>query len=567
MLARLVLCVATVAVGLVGVTVSRVDASSLGGQSTAAALLLLGAGATVAAGALAFGVGRPRNDVVLLLLLAAPVSFVGEWDVPVVGSSMLFTLGLVLSQAAPPLVAWALLVFPNRPLRGAGSVLVMASMTAGLMMVGLLPALFFDPAANGCTGCPDNLLFARSEPELAGALSAAGLLVGGISLLATAAVGGLRLARAGGRNRLSTWPVPICAMGYLCTAATLQLLGVSRGFVGTGPSERLLWTVQTVSLLALGLALAWTAASTRWTRVRVAQLVVRQHQSAHMGSLRDVLARSLGDPGLMVAYPVDPGRYVDTGGIDVQLPGRGAREATHLVREGATVGVLVHRTGLLDSPGLIEEVLAAARLGLKHESVHAQLKAREQDLRSSRKRIVTAADEERHRLERDLHDGAQQRIVAMLLELRLVRSQAHTDPQAQQTLDEVARLVRRAVDGLRTVAHGIHPAVLSDEGLAAALDALAEADEGPLVLERVPEHRLASDVETAAYVLVTATAAKGATRVRITKQADRLVLDLVGSGLPDRLVDLEDRIGALNGTLRLRCENGAVELHVEIPCA
>ena len=163
-------------------------------------------------------------------------------------------------------------------------------------------------------------------------------------------------------------------------------------------------------------------------------------------------------------------------------------DVTALVRDGREVALLSHRPGLLDDPGLAEEVATAARLALENERLRAQAGAQLEDLRASRARVIAAGDSERRRLERDLHDGAQQRLVGLSLSLRLARpasgrSRTH---RCYQRIGEADGELRTALDDLREVAHGIFPAVLADEGLGAALEAFAEDGAIPIELAGVP---------------------------------------------------------------------------------
>jgi signal transduction histidine kinase len=197
--------------------------------------------------------------------------------------------------------------------------------------------------------------------------------------------------------------------------------------------------------------------------------------------------------------------------------------------------------------------------------VRAQL----EDLRASRARIIEAGDAERRRLERDLHDGAQQRLIGLMLALRLLRAQLGTeqDQHLAGRLDEAEAELRRAVTELRGLAHGIHPAVLSDEGLAPALEALAEGTLAPLRIAAVPDERFPPAVETAAYIVVAEAAKAGAARVSATRRDGWLVVDVETEAEPDGLVDLEDRVGALDGRLAVeRAPGGRVRIRVEIPC-
>ena len=245
-------------------------------------------------------------------------------------------------------------------------------------------------------------------------------------------------------------------------------------------------------------------------------------------------------------------------------------ETTALVRDGEEVALLAHRAGLFDDPGLGEEVAAAARLALANERLRAEAGAQLKDLRASRARVIAAGDTERRRLERDLHDGAQQRLVGLSLSLRLARSGLGPEPSLVERLDQAEQELRSALAELRDVAHGIFPAVLADEGLAAALEAFAEEAAIPVELSDLPERRFETAVETAAYFVVSETARSAdPSRLRITATAPagRLELEVEGDGDLDELVEVEDRVGALDGTVVLSREpGGRFTVRAEIPC-
>jgi signal transduction histidine kinase len=199
--------------------------------------------------------------------------------------------------------------------------------------------------------------------------------------------------------------------------------------------------------------------------------------------------------------------------------------------------------------------------------LQAEARAQLEDLRSSRTRIIEAGDAERQRLERDLHDGAQQRLVGLSLALRLLRSQLATDAEHELVvrLEEAEAELGRAVAELRELAHGIHPAVLSDEGLAAAVEALAE--EVPVRIAALPQERFSPAVETAAYLVVAEAAKAGVARVRAERRDGTLVVDVEAGAEPEGLLDLEDRVGALDGRLAIEhAAAGTVRVRAEIPC-
>src|SRR5262249_8362903 len=228
--------------------------------------------------------------------------------------------------------------------------------------------------------------------------------------------------------------------------------------------------------------------------------------------------------------------------------------------------------GFLDDPALVEEVAAAARLALENERLQAETRAQLEDLRASRSRIVETGDAERLRLERDLHDGAQQRLVGLLLELRLARSRmvSSPDPALPGRIDEAEAELVAALGELRELAHGIFPAALAEEGLAAAVEALAEEAHISLTITAIPGERLARSGEAAGYFVVSETVrqtAASALMVSAERRNGRLIIDVKGDAEPEPIVDLEDRVGALDGTAKVvRGEDGQVTIRAEIPC-
>jgi signal transduction histidine kinase len=317
------------------------------------------------------------------------------------------------------------------------------------------------------------------------------------------------------------------------------------------------------------MAVAWGWLRARRTRAQIASLVVELARSPQPGGLQTSLGQSLGDPSLQIAYPIaDGSRYVDATGRPVAIGNRG----TPLVRAGKEVARLVHRPGLLDNPSLLEEVQAAARLALDNEQLHAETRAQLDDLQGSRARIVADGDAARRRLERDLHDGAQQRLATLSLSLRLGRSRlaANLDPAVLARLDQAEAELHAALEDLRTLAHGIFPAVLSDEGLAAAIEALAEETATPIRITSLPEQRLNTAAESAAYFVVSEAVKRsgaGSVTIGAARHDDLLVIEVESPGPPVEVVDLEDRIGALGGSLELaRTANTGVTIRAEIPC-
>jgi len=530
------------------------------GDSAVGAVALLGAGWAILACGLAVCL-RGVRPAGLLLVATGLAWFLPEWNNPGVRSALAFTMGLCLYAACPPLAAHALFAYPRgklaSPTERAG---VAISYVGGVLVLGVLPALFFDPRAEGCGACPPNLVLVADRAELADDLTHVGVYLGLGWAVALVTLGAVRLARGSAANR----PVMAAGVAYLgCVAATFAL-SLDRGAISNGTAERRLWLGEAAALVAVALAIAWSWLRGRRARSAVARLVVDLAQSPPPGGLRDALAGIVGDPGLVLVYPVAPGRLVDARGIPAKpAPGQ---QRTSLIRERNVVAVLGHAPGLLDDEQLVDEVTAASRLALENERLQAEGRARVEELRASRARIVEAGDAERKRLERDLHDGAQQRLVGLALSLRLLCSRL-----AIPELERAEAELRLAVEELRELAHGIFPAVLVDEGFAAAVEALAEDTRVLVHIEGLPEGRLPAAVETAAYTVVAAGADAARSRLVVgaTVTEGVLAVDLETDAIEGLdTVGLEDRLGALDGRLAVGPgADGRSWIHAELPCA
>jgi signal transduction histidine kinase len=294
--------------------------------------------------------------------------------------------------------------------------------------------------------------------------------------------------------------------------------------------------------------------------------------------VRNALARTLHDDSLQVAYWLPMRRvYVDEAGRPVELPGDG-RAVTKL----DDIAAIVHDPEL--DPGLVEAAGAAARLALHNARLQADVSAQLAKVQESRRRIVAAGDEERRKIERDLHDGAQQRLVALALELRIAQRQVgNADPELEGVLGRAVAELQVAVEELRELARGVHPAVLTEEGLAGALESLAARTPLPVLIDAAPEERLPGEIEAAAYFVACEAIANAvkharATQIRVSAQRRNgtLVIEVeddgVGgareNGTGSGLRGLVDRVEAHGGTLRIESEPGeGTKVVGELPCA
>jgi signal transduction histidine kinase len=275
--------------------------------------------------------------------------------------------------------------------------------------------------------------------------------------------------------------------------------------------------------------------------------------------------------------------WADRDGRPVALADLGADRSTTLIdSEEGHVAALLHDPSLDDEPELLEGVAAAAAISLENARLHVELRARLEELKGSRARLVDAADTERRRLERDLHDGAQQRMVAVALQLRLVQGRIRHDPAvAEQLVTTASDELARSLSELRELARGLHPAAL-EHGLAAALDSLATRSAVPTTVAFEPSGRLPERVEFAAYfvaseALTNIAKYSGATAATMRVWADgplatiQIADDGVGGADEARgsgLRGLADRVEALDGSLRVSSPPGAgTTITAEIPCA
>lgn len=350
------------------------------------------------------------------------------------------------------------------------------------------------------------------------------------------------------------------------------------------PIVRDLFWWQVIALTALPLALLWGLLRARLARVHVGELVVHLEETAP-GDLRDELAQALEDPTLELGlWLPELDEYVDAEGTTFVVPEDGPTRAVTLIEhEGEPLAVLVHDPTLREEPKLVEAVAAAARLALVNARLHAEVRAQLETVQESRARIVSAADEERRRIERDLHDGAQQRLVALALELRAAQRQlgATGDPELERLLSSTADELQVAVEELRELAQGIHPGILTQGGLEHALEQLAARAPLPVTVDSTDE-RFAPEVEATAYfvaceALTNVVKHAGATHASIAARRDdgHLVIEVTddGNGAVEEnggsgLRGLTDRVEARGGTLVVESVAGSgTRVRGEIPCA
>jgi signal transduction histidine kinase len=544
-------------------------AFSFVGTSWLDQVALLGAGWILVVAAVVFSRRRPHNAVAPLLAGAGLAWFVAEFDSPGASSTFVFTAGLLLATSCPAIVTWVMFSYPSGRISGWAERATAVGAVVGAVVLGVLPALWLQPASLGCGSCAENLVALWDDPRTVADLTRAGLRVASTAAILAIVVAGWRLFRSSPARRRLDAPIVIPASVYLAAVSWTYVRSLERGFVATGAAERRLWLAQAAALAALALGVVFEEVRVRRIRSAVARIVVRLDESAARERISDTLARALSATDVDVAYPLDDGIHVDADGEPVSLPPADGRVATPLIAGGRTVAALVHHRGLLDDAAVVGEIAAAVQLALENERLHAELRAQERELQASRARIVAAGDAERRRLERDMHDGAQQRLVGLLMSVRLGQTilhptvGIHTD--TARRLDRMADDLQLTIDELRRIADSIHPAVLTDEGLRPAVECLA--DTAQLAVGPMPVERFSTAIENAAYRVIAEAAGAGPTHVAAEHRDGVLVIDVATASQPEALLDLEDRIGAVNGSIRVGGSDGeGVTLHVELPC-
>jgi signal transduction histidine kinase len=484
---------------------------------------------------------------------------------------LLYSVGFLFENLYVAPAVHLLLAFPSGRLETRVDRALVA-FTYVVVTLGFVPiVMFFEPADFGCVGCPENVFLVEENPSLGetwlDALSYCGIVVP----LAVVARLFQRWRQASRPLRRAVTPVFVAGSALMISLSILLAIAVLDG------SEELMDVVFYSSLPALALVpYLFLAGLVRGRMLRGRELgrLVRRLGAGHgRGDLRAVLAEALGDPSVELAYWLpDHRHYVDADGQRMELPTPGSRwSVTEVEHEGRRIAAIVHDPTLLEDPDRVREAGAAAALALENERLDAELRAKVEEVRASRSRLVEVGWRQRRRLERDLHDGAQQRLVSLALTLRLARERLGDDAgDAAGLLDRSREELDLALSELRELARGIHPAVLADRGLGAAVTALADRAPLPVEVREVPAERLPEHIELTAYFVIsealtniTKYASASCAWVTVTQGNGRLMLEVGDDGLGGAdaqrgsgLRGLADRLDAIEGRLDIDSEPG-----------
>jgi signal transduction histidine kinase len=501
----------------------------------------------------------------LVLRLVGAVGVV--WIVP---TSLTWTLGQLVIGLGSVVFVHLVLAFPSGRLADRYDRTIVASAYVFVVTSRIAWLLVWSPPFQKDAFSPRNPYVIWPNADLAWLFGPVAILVITPFLFAAVPIGLLRhWRRATPATRRALLPIVL--------AAPLQLaLTVAWHVADANPEE---WSAIRAALqhplaglagivFPVGFLVGLVRA--RLARAGIGDLAVELGRGVPLGSLRDTLARALRDPTLVLAFPGPSGvGYVDPDGQPVALPAPsdGQRRVARLEREGETLAALVYDPAIEgEDPGRVDAVGSMARLALENERLAAQVRAQLEEVRASRARIVEAADAERRRIERDLHDGAQQRLLALAMRLDQARTGSN---DAAAIIDATTAELMTAVREVRDLARGLHPTILTDSGLAAAVEALAERTPFPITTD-VTAERFPSLVEVAAYFTI----AEGLTniaryaeateaRVAAAVRDGRLVVTVSDNGrggadpaAGSGLRGLADRLAAIGGELHVASGKG-----------
>jgi signal transduction histidine kinase len=507
---------------------------------------------------------EPGNRVGLLMTLVG-VGWFAE-DIQIAVDPVIHTAGYFLRSVAAGLLVHLLLAFPGGRLR---------SRSAGpLVAAGYLAVLVLTPVSTLFVDTPTpNLVLVVDATVL---LKLGFAVIGAVLAVAVVVALGHRWWTATPATRRVLAPVYLIGLVGAVSSVVHPWLADSRW------PNLVLGGVEHIATLLLPVAFLAGVWRVRLGRTAVAELVVGLPGSSP-AQVRELLARALGDPTLRVGYyRPDQADYVDQDGLPLLVPPD--RQLSVVERDSRPVAALVHDPALREDRHVLAAVIAAAATELDHQRLTAEVRAQLVEVQASRARIVAAVDEQRRRVERDLHDGAQQQLVTVALTLRLAQQRVAGLPLPDPGLIE---LLGRGVDGLgdalaelRELARGIHPAILSEAGLLAALRALADRSPSPVELTGSPLPALAASSEATAYfvaaeALTNALKHGHAAAIRIEVHHDERGLHVVvtddGVGGADTaagtgLLGLRDRVRAVGGELTVHSPPGAgTVVHAVLP--
>jgi signal transduction histidine kinase len=543
--------------------VTTSDREDVGGPSVALALTL--GWAFIGAGLYAWW-RRPENRIGALMTMVGFFWFLGALTSS--DSAWAFTIGLALSSLWIAALVHMLVAFPTGRVAPGLERNVVRLVWFTATIAGPLSLLAFEN--EDCDECPDNLLLVWSNETAATVLEAIGLLVLVVVLSGLVVVLIRRWRSFGPVQRRALSPV----LWTGTAVAVVALLSVVSQPLASDDMIGVLDAALVVLITAVPFAFLVGLMRSSLSRAGAVSALFERLGGV---SARDALAEALGDDTLTLAYWLpDQRRYVDARGHTVALEGA----VTEIERDGTPIAAILHDPALLEERELVRTAGAAAALALENERLAAEVRARYDDLRAASARLIAAGDAARRKIERDLHDGAQQRLVSLSVTLNLARKNAEPGSQVAKLLDSAMTELTAGLAELRELARGIHPAVLTERGLDPALQSLAARAPLPVSVSASLEGRYAPAVEAAVYFVVMEAltnvakyASASAAEVTVEQVDGNVVIDVQDDGVGGAdpasgtgLAGLADRVAALGGRLVVESPpGGGTVVRAEVP--
>jgi signal transduction histidine kinase len=519
---------------------------------------------------------RPDSRIGMLLLIAG-VLYAGS-NLYTVDLAPIFTIAWLLGTYYQNVLGQMLLAFPSGRLQSTGERALVIGFYVSGTLGGPISMMFRDPRL-ACACLPRNVALITSSPGVSDTLNtttsiaAVVLAVGFVTVL----IRHWRAAAPSTRRALTLvyWGGALAGLGTVAVAVN--------DAIGATFTETTAWRWFDVAVtLAIPLLFLFGLLRLRRTRGALGDLVVELGSGAELEEgLREALARRLGDPTLELRYRLTDGNWVDDAGQPVSEPvSMHDRTVLLLESDGTPFAALGIDARLQEVPELVDAVVAAARLAIANDRLRAEVRAQLEEVQASRRRIVEAADAARRKVERDLHDGAQQRLVGLSLGLRMLQDRMSEAEELQEQIEGLQAELRAALAELRELARGLHPQILTEEGLGAAVESLADRSPIPVAVTIDADDRYPPPVEATAYFVVSealtnvakyADASNAA--VRLSRDNGSLAIDVSDDGVGGAsigagsgLTGLLDRVSALGGTMDVESPaTGGTRLHAEIP--
>jgi len=582
MRAKLFLIVAAAVVAAAGATWLAAHAGADRPTEPGPYLTLL-VGASLIGCGLASWRARPDNRLGPVMVLTGFIWFAGLLSEAT--SAPLYTIGIAIEYVFVCGFIYIVLSFPSGELHGRldkGLVVIAIAGSLGLQVAAML---FGSGSGLRCGGgCGDNLIRVFHDNGLALTLLNLQRLLGAILTLTAVVLLTTRWLRASRPQRREVTWVLIAGNATLLALTFTVIDDLLGNPLSSTPAK--IWFA---TLALVPIAVIATFARRRLARGSVAGLVVQLGGPTEPADLRAALARALGDPSLDLAYwfPAEA-RYVTGDGRPVEVPAADSgRRSTVVERDGTPIAMLLHDPALEHNSGLVQSVCAAAGLALENERLQAELRARLVELNASRGRLVEATDAERRRIERDLHDGTQQRLVSIAMSLGLLESRLSPGQgDAAPIVREARTALTLALEELRELTQGIHPTLLVERGLPVALEELCRRAGLPAHLKVDLDVRLPDQIETAAYYFVSEALSNAVkhshgseVRVNVGYDGATLTVEIADDGIGGAAIGgragsgsglrgLADRVEALGGQFTVSSPPGrGTRLRAEIPCA